>query len=54
MAEPATTRTRMSRPALRISSSSAARVAMPRHAAGVLDLLGQASPRAHAAADLVI
>jgi hypothetical protein len=54
MTESTTPRTRMAPLALRISSSSAARVAMPRHAACVLDLLGQARPRAHAAAESII
>ena len=47
-------RARMTRLALRISSSSAARVALPRHAACVLDLLGQSRPRAHAAVESLI
>jgi hypothetical protein len=54
MSESTTPHTRLARPALRISSSSAARVAMPRHAACVLDLLGLACPRVHAAMDSLI
>jgi hypothetical protein len=54
MSNSTTTRTRMTRLALRISSSSAARVALPRHAACVLDLLGQPRPRAHAAVESLI
>ena len=54
MTDPTTPRARMTPVALRISSSSAARVAMPRHAACVLDLLGHGRPRAHAAMESVI
>jgi hypothetical protein len=54
MSNSTTTRARMTRLALRSSSSSAARVALPRHAACVLDLLGQPRPRAHAAVESLI
>ncbi len=46
--------TRMPRLALRISSSSGARVALPRVAPCVLDLLGQPRPRAHTAMSSII
>jgi hypothetical protein len=54
MTDPATPRTRMERVALRISSSSVARVLLARFAPCVLDLLGHAPPRARAAAASVI
>jgi len=54
MTDSTTPNARMTPVALRISSSSAARVAMPRHAACVLDLLGHARHRAHAAAESII
>jgi len=54
MSDPTTTRTRMPPVALRISSSSAARVTMPRHAACVLDLLDHTCPPARAAMGLLI
>jgi hypothetical protein len=49
MADPTTTHTRMTRVALRISSSSGARVPSAHFAPCVLDLLGHARPRLHAA-----
>jgi hypothetical protein len=54
MSESATTRARMTRLVRRISSSSAACVALRRRAACVLDLLGQPRLRAHAAANSLI
>ena len=54
MSDSTTTRTRMAHLALRSPSSSAALVALPRHAAYVLDLLGQARPRAHVVAQSLI
>jgi hypothetical protein len=54
MSDPMTSRTRVTRVALRISSSSAARVLIARVAACVLDLLGHARPRAHAATGSII
>ncbi len=47
-------RTRMTRMDLRISSSSVARVPLARVAPCVLDLLGHARPRAHAAVESII
>jgi hypothetical protein len=44
-----TTHTWMTRMARRSSSSSVARVALPRFAPCVLDLLGHARPQAHVA-----
>jgi hypothetical protein len=49
-----TTHTRMTRVALRISASSGARVLKAHFAPCVLDLLGHARPRAHAAMDQLI
>jgi hypothetical protein len=49
MSEATTAHTRMTRVALRISSSSVARVPLPRDAPCVLDLLGHPRPRLHPA-----
>jgi hypothetical protein len=49
MSDPTTAHTRMTRMALLISSSSGARVLEAHFAPCVLDLLGHARPRAHAA-----
>jgi hypothetical protein len=54
MTATATTHTWMTRMARRISSSSVARVALPRFAPCVLDLLGHARPQAHVATEAVI
>jgi len=54
MIDPPTPRTRMTRMALRISSSSGARVPPARFTPCVLDLLGHARPLAHAAAESII
>ena len=54
MTDPTTTHTRMTRVARRISSSSGARVREAHFAPCVLDLLGHARPRAHAAMASVI
>jgi len=53
MTDPTTTHTRMTRVALRISSSSGARVLKAHFAPCVLDLLGHARPRAHAAMESI-
>jgi hypothetical protein len=49
MPDPITAHTRMTRMARRISSSSGARALEAHFAPCVLDLLGHARPRAHAA-----
>jgi hypothetical protein len=49
MGDPTTPHTRMTRVARRISSSSGARVPQAHFAPCVLELLGHARPRAHAA-----
>jgi hypothetical protein len=54
MSDPTTMHARMPCLALRISSSSGARVALPRFTPCVLDLLGQSWPRAHMAAASII
>jgi hypothetical protein len=54
MIDSTTPPTRMTRVALRISSSSGARVLEAHFAPCVLDLLGHARPRAHAAAESII
>ncbi|MGA8218466.1 MAG: hypothetical protein WB771_07860 [Solirubrobacterales bacterium] len=54
MSDPTTTRTRVTRLALRRSSSSVARLALRRHGLCVLDPLGQSRPRVHAAAESLI
>jgi hypothetical protein len=54
MSNSTTPRAWMTRVALRISSSSAARVPLARVAACVLDLLGHARPQAHAAVASII
>jgi hypothetical protein len=54
MGAPTTPRSRLTRLACRISSSSAARVLLARIAACVLDLLGHTRPRAHAAMEATI
>jgi len=54
MVDSTTTPTRMTRVALRISSSSGARVQGAHFAPCVLDLLGHARPRAHAAMESTI
>jgi hypothetical protein len=54
MTATAITHTWMARMARRSSSSSVARVAMPRFAPCVLDLLGHARPQAHVATEAVI
>ncbi|HKH42804.1 MAG TPA: hypothetical protein VKA41_13230 [Solirubrobacterales bacterium] len=54
MTETPTTRTRMTRVARRSSSSSVARVALPRVAPCVLDLLGHARPGVRAARASII
>ncbi|HEX5821719.1 MAG TPA: hypothetical protein VFY30_08140 [Solirubrobacterales bacterium] len=54
MTATATTHAWMTRMARRSSSSSVARVAMPRFAPCVLDLLGHARPQAHVATEAVI
>jgi hypothetical protein len=54
MTDPTTTHTRMTRVALRISSSSGARVLKAHFAPCVLDLLGHARPRVHAAMESII
>jgi hypothetical protein len=54
MTDPTILHTRMTRVALRISSSSGARVPPAHFAPCVLDLLGHARPRAHAAMESII
>jgi hypothetical protein len=54
MTAAATTHTWMARMARRSSSSSVARVALPRFAPCVLDLLGHPRPQAHVATEAVI
>jgi hypothetical protein len=54
MTDPTTTHTRMTRVARRISSSSGARVLDAHVAPRVLELLGHARPRAHAAMGSII
>jgi hypothetical protein len=54
MGDPTTPHTRMTRVALRISSSSGARVLQAHFAPCVLELLGHARPRAHAAVESTI
>ena len=54
MTDTTTTHTRMTRLARRISSSSVARVPLARVAPCVLELLGHARPRAHAAMESII
>jgi hypothetical protein len=54
MTEDATTHTRMTRVAHRISSSSVPRVPLARFAPCVLDLLDHAAPRARVAAASII
>jgi hypothetical protein len=54
MSNPTTTHPRMTRVAHRISSSSGARVLDAHFAPCVLDLLGHARPRAHAAMEQLI
>jgi hypothetical protein len=54
MGDSTTTHTRMTRVARRISSSSGARVLEAHFAPSVLELLGHARPRAHAAMDSTI
>jgi hypothetical protein len=54
MTATATTHTWKARMARRSSASSVARVAMPRFAPCVLDLLGDSSPQAHVATEAVI
>jgi hypothetical protein len=54
MSEPMTPHARMTRVALRISSSSGARVLKAHFAPCVLELLGHARPRAHAATGSLI
>jgi hypothetical protein len=54
MSNSATAHTRMARVARRISSSSGARVLKAHFVPGVLDLLGDARPRAHAATESLI
>jgi hypothetical protein len=54
ISDPTITHTRMTRVARRISSSSVARVPLARFAPCVLDLLGHARPRAHAAMESLI
>jgi hypothetical protein len=53
MSNSTTTHARMTRVALRSSASSVARVLIARFAPCVLDLLGHARPRAHAAMELL-
>jgi len=53
MSEPTTPRTRMTRPPLRISASSVTRVALPRFAPCVLDLLDHVHRQAHVATEAV-
>jgi hypothetical protein len=54
MTASATTHTRMTRVALRISASSGLPLAPPKAAPCVLDLLGHSRPPAHAATKAVI
>jgi hypothetical protein len=54
MSRPTTAYTRMTRVALRFSSSSGARVPQAHFAPCVLELLGHARPRAHAAMERLI
>jgi hypothetical protein len=54
MTATATTHPWMARMARRSSSSSVARVALPRFAPCVLDLLGHARPQVHVAAEAII
>jgi hypothetical protein len=54
MSDPTTTHTRMTRVALRISASSGARVLEAHFTPCVLDLLGHARPRVHAAMEQLI
>jgi hypothetical protein len=54
MSDPTTTHTRMTRVAHRISSSSGARVLEAHFVPCVLDPLGHARPRAHAAMESLI
>jgi hypothetical protein len=54
MTDPTTAHTRMTRVARRISSSSGARVLEAHFAPCVLELLGHARPRAHAAEESII
>jgi hypothetical protein len=54
MSHSTTTHTRMTHVALRISASSGARVLKAHFAPCVLDLLGHARPRVHAAMERLI
>src|SRR2546423_4810651 len=54
MTDPTTPRTRMTREYLRISASSGSPLVPPRASPCVLDLLGLARPRAHAAVESII